>query len=332
VDVLRWIEQELRPEACTSEKFIYDDMDSQSDRSLPMIYQPFDAGKKSHWRDRGSLFDYLFSTKGKRLLDFGPGDGWPSLIVAPFVGEIVGVEGSVRRVEVCTQNAKRLGITNAKFTLVQPGKPLLFPDNAFDGVLAANSVEETPDPKAALQEIFRVLRPGGRLRIAYDALGRYKNGREREAWLWQINDHTCRLILFDRHLDQECVDQYGITFAMSCGELRNSFSKEGSPISFDMVTVESLRRVRSAIIDARICSLTHPSGETVASWLNEVGFREIIPSHSGADLAGRLYDELSEGQRPKDIEGLDMMLRPLVKIAVKMRAPLGIDPMITAAK
>ncbi|MCK4403572.1 MAG: hypothetical protein KAW02_00655 [candidate division Zixibacteria bacterium] len=78
-----------------------------------------------------------------------------------------------------------------------------------------------------------------------------------------------------------------------------------------MITALFLEKIRLAVIDVRICSLTHPSGKTVVSWLNDIGFREVIPSHSGAELAGQLFDQLSEEQRPKDIKGVDAMLRPL---------------------
>lgn len=332
MDVFGWIEQELKPRTCTSEEFIYDDMPSQSGHSLPIIYQPFDAGNKSHWQDRGSLFDYLFSTDGKKLLDFGPGDGWPSLIVAPYVEEIVGVEGSVRRVETCTDNARRLGISNTRFIHVEPGKPLPFKDNSFDGAMAASSVEQTPDPKAALQEIFRVLRPGGRFRISYEALGQYRHGREREAWLWPIKNKVSRLILFDRHIEQEVVREYGLTFAMSQQEVVEVFSKEGRSLSFDMITVPTLDRARSFLVDARVCLLNHPSGKTMVSWLNEIGFREIMPTHSGAEFAGALFEQLQEEKRPGNMNGVDAMLRPLVRIVVETPAPVSIDPMITAVK
>lgn len=75
MDLFDWIRQELEPVACTSDAFIYDDMASQSGRSLPIIYQPFDAGRRSHWRDRGACFDFLSSTRGEgaKILDFGPG-------------------------------------------------------------------------------------------------------------------------------------------------------------------------------------------------------------------------------------------------------------------
>ncbi|CRZ33985.1 hypothetical protein DFR55_10850 [Herbinix hemicellulosilytica] len=41
-DIFTWIEEELKPEFCTSENFIYNEMESQSDYSLPVIYQDFD--------------------------------------------------------------------------------------------------------------------------------------------------------------------------------------------------------------------------------------------------------------------------------------------------
>ena len=332
MDVFDWVEQTLKPKACTSEEFIYDDMDSQSGRSLPVIYQPFDASQRSHWRDRGALFDYLFSTQGEKLLDFGPGDGWPSLIVGPFVREVVGVEGSRRRVEVCTENAQRLGISNARFIHVEPGTRLPFQDDSFDGIMAASSVEQTPDPKTTLREFFRVLRPGGRVRIGYEALSRYRNGQERDTWLWGINDHTCRLMLYDRDIDRERVRQYSVTFAMSEQEVRECFAKDERPLSFEMITIPLLEEVRSAIIDAQFCALTHPSGRTLVSWLKDMGFREVIPSHSGAWFAGQLFAQLSEEHRPKDIEGVDAVLRPVVRIAVQLPAPVGMDPMITAIK
>ncbi len=91
--VVEWIERRLQPESCNSEEFFYDEMESQSGYCLPVIHQEFDITKRSHWADRGALFDFLISTggDGKRLLDFGPGDGWPSLIVAPFAREAAAI-------------------------------------------------------------------------------------------------------------------------------------------------------------------------------------------------------------------------------------------------
>lgn len=205
MDIINWIEEKLRPKLCTSEEFIYNEMDSQSGYSLPIIYQPFDGIKKSHWADRGSLFDYLYTINGeeKTLLDFGPGDGWPSLIIAPYVKKVIGLDSSIRRVEVCTENARRLGITNAKFLNYSAGTALPFEENSFDGIMAASSIEQTPNPKATLKELFRVLKPGGRLRIDYEAMSRYRAGREKDVWIAKLNDDLCKLILYIRNIEEE---------------------------------------------------------------------------------------------------------------------------------
>jgi SAM-dependent methyltransferase len=330
--VLEWIERELKPALCNSTQFIYDDMDSQSGRSLPLVYQPFDAGQRPHWRDRGAAADYVLSTRaeGKRVLDFGPGDGWPSLIMAPYVGEVVGVDGSRRRVQACKENVARLGIANAQFVYVPPGEALPFEDGHFDAVVAASSVEQTPDLRATLRELYRVLRPGGRLRIDYESLGGYRHGGERDLWLWSIDEGRCRLVLFDRDIAGERVRQYGVTFAMSDQALVRSFAQDATALSLDMVTVERLEAIRSAVVDARVCTTVHPSGPTLVSWLRETGFRGVLPSHSGALFAGRLFDGLAESDRPADMGAVDALVRPIVRFVVEMPAPVESDPMITA--
>jgi len=331
VEIFEWINSYLQPELCTSDKFIYDDMESQSGRSLPVIYQPFDGSQRGHWRDRGSLFDFLYAVQGegKKLLDFGPGDGWPSLILAPYAAEVVGVDGSFRRVAVCTANAARLGLANTYFIHVPAGSPLPFADNSFDGVMAASSVEQSPQPWRTLEELFRVLKPGGRLRIAYEALNRYREGKEQEVWFGSINDRQCWLILYDRDIAGEQVVQYRLTLDMPAKELEKIAA---GPLTFDRATVPLLEQVRPAIIDARVCTTQHPSGKTLATWLAEIGFHEVTPSHAGNVFAGRLFDVLAEESRPHTLEGVDALLRPLVKVVVTMRAPLELDPPITAVK
>ena len=44
-------------------------------------------------------------------------------------------------------------------------KWILIEEKSFDGIMASSSIEQTPNPKATLKELFRVLKPGGRLRI-----------------------------------------------------------------------------------------------------------------------------------------------------------------------
>ncbi|WIV12868.1 class I SAM-dependent methyltransferase [Proteiniborus sp. MB09-C3] len=331
--VFDWIEAELEPIFCTSEEFIYNDMESQSDYSLPIIYQSFDPTKKSHWTDRGDLYDFLYSTKGegKKLLDFGPGDGWPSLIVAPYVKEVIGLDSSEKRVRVCTGNAKRMGTNNASFTSYISGTKLPFEDNCFDGIMAASSVEQTPDPKKTIEKLYRVLKPGGRIRISYEALNDYKDGYEKDLWISDLSEESCKLILFNRDLKNEYVLQYGLTIAMSEEKFENKLSSDNNVI-FDQVTVSFLEEIRAIITNVQACKTIHPSGKTLAAWLKEAGFKEILPTYSGRAAAAKLFNQYSDDNRPDNLDSVDEVIKKVVKIVTELEAPLDIDPMITAIK
>lgn len=342
--VLDWVRETVALRPCNTDELLYDHMASQSGRCLPIIYQPFDVENPAHWMDRGSLFDYLRSTGGGKVLDFGPGDGWPSLILAPYVEEVVGVDGSQRRVAVCRENAARLRIENARFEHVEPGAALPFEEGSFDSVTAASSVEQTPDPFATLRELYRVLRPGGRLRIDYESLSRYAGRNEGEAWLLELAGDPrslgtpgsslarSRLMIYDRDIEGERVVHYGLDLALTTARAETLLVPEGGEVSFEVLDVEALERVRPHIVDAVTCTLTHPSGPTLARWLKEIGFEQVLPSHSGSRYAWRLYGMLGPDRRPRDLEALDVYLGPVVEAVVGLAAPVEMDPMITAVK
>lgn len=49
--------------------------------------------------------------------------------------------------------------------LVEPGQPLPFEDNSFDAVICLNTLEHIYDAMAVLQELYRVVRPGGEVHV-----------------------------------------------------------------------------------------------------------------------------------------------------------------------
>jgi len=116
------------------------------------------------------IWDYVLAMgDAERILDVGPGDGWPSLLMVPHFKEVVGIDQSAKRVEVCKANAKKMRTRKARFEQMSACK-MEFTANSFDGVVAATSIEQTPNPNAALSEIHRVLKPGGVFRMTYEAL------------------------------------------------------------------------------------------------------------------------------------------------------------------
>jgi len=100
------------------------------------------------------------------ILDVGTGTGRLPLLMARharFHGQIIGLDASRRMLERGRQKvaAERFG----EFITLLHGDAgkLLFPDGCFDVVTCLEALEFLPDPRKALAEMTRVLRPGGLL-------------------------------------------------------------------------------------------------------------------------------------------------------------------------
>lgn len=317
--LIDWITRELRPRPVDSTAALYEHMESQSGFSLPVIYQPFDATKAGHWADRGFTWEYLETTGGGDLLDFGPGDGWPSLLVAPYCRSVVGLDASPLRLQVCEANAARLGISNFRTALYRPGEPLPFADESFDAITAAHSVEQTPDPRAILREMHRVLRPGGRLRLAYEAAEWYR-GQERRVEVMNSRTGGSLLYATDTLIAEETAIYYALVVDAPQSDVQALVDRQ------EIDTLAELTR------DAMTYQLRLPGCRTWQTWLQEAGFTSAVPTHSGGQFAGRLFKQMPPEQRPTDMAGVDALLSPAVKVVTALEAPPHLSPHITATK
>lgn len=330
-EILTWIQKELSPRRSTTDSLIYDHLQSQSNRSLVGIYRPFDPNSKSDWSALGSACDFLWATRGqgKKILDFGPGDGWPSLLLAPSAGEVVGVDSSLRRVEVCRENASRLEIPNARFVSYQAGSPLPFSDQSFDAVTAASSIEQTPDPRQTLAQLYRVLKPGGRLRMSYEGLDRYRGGGEQDIWVADSGQGISLMVLYDRDLSRQEVTQYVLHLQVAPEEILKRL--EGDLSGFRGLTVSSLEDLRSRITQAGYVRTCHPSADRWSQWLEGAGFSRVVATHSGARAGAFAYRQLYPGFSG-DMSEIREALRPWVELAITLECPLNLEPRLTAVK
>jgi ubiquinone/menaquinone biosynthesis C-methylase UbiE len=98
--------------------------------------------------------------QGKLLLDLGCGAGENSVYFARKGARCVAADYSPGMVEVALQLAARNGVEIEGRTA--NAMALEFPDNTFDLVYASNLLHHIPDPKIALREMHRVLKPGGK--------------------------------------------------------------------------------------------------------------------------------------------------------------------------
>ena len=104
-----------------------------------------------------------------RVLDIGFGGGYSLLALAEKlpIGRVVGVDHSRDMVDAAASliRARKLQarIRVRRGNVVK----LPFAANTFDRVLTVNTIYYWPDLRAALREIGRVLKPGGRLAVAF---------------------------------------------------------------------------------------------------------------------------------------------------------------------
>jgi len=158
------------PRWVDSARAIYELLPFQRYRQLPFVDVPYDPRREEHWADASRIADFASCLRDgpSTVLDVGPGDGWPSIPLAAERPEalVVGLEPAPRRTRVCLENARRLEISNARF-VTGDATAVPLADESVDLVTASYSLEESADPRRAMHELRRVLRPGGVLRIAY---------------------------------------------------------------------------------------------------------------------------------------------------------------------
>ena len=116
----------------------------------------------------GNPFSLGILQPGEHVLDVGSGAGLDSLIAGQMVGvdgHVIGVEMTPAMIEKARAAADVMGIDQVEF---REGymESLPVPDAWADVVISNGCINLAPDKSLVLGEMFRVLRPGGRLQIA----------------------------------------------------------------------------------------------------------------------------------------------------------------------
>jgi ubiquinone/menaquinone biosynthesis C-methylase UbiE len=118
------------------------------------------GGSNGQWM--AELLDYN-GAAGLRVLDVGSGQGTDLYRYADAGAQATGMDLTPRHVELARAHLAAMGTTGE--VVEGDAEAMPFPDSTFDRVSSNGVLHHTPDMPAALAEIRRVLKPGGRATI-----------------------------------------------------------------------------------------------------------------------------------------------------------------------
>jgi ubiquinone/menaquinone biosynthesis C-methylase UbiE len=108
------------------------------------------------------LLDFVRPEPDWQMLDVGTGAGHTALLFAPHVAHVVASDMTDSMLTKAAQLAKDRGLTNVE-TRKADAEQLPFEDDSFDLVTCRLAFHHFPEPRQAIAEFARVLKPGGLL-------------------------------------------------------------------------------------------------------------------------------------------------------------------------
>lgn len=131
-------------------------------RRYDLLNRMLSAGIDQRWRRAATVA--LADAEPKRVLDVATGTG--DLAIAVIEGgaeSVVGVDIAEEMLEVAREKVRRRGMEEQVTLRVGDAERLPFSDRQFDAATVAFGVRNFEDLQRGLQEIRRVLRPGGKI-------------------------------------------------------------------------------------------------------------------------------------------------------------------------
>jgi 2-polyprenyl-6-hydroxyphenyl methylase/3-demethylubiquinone-9 3-methyltransferase len=119
-------------------------------------------------KGRLSWFDQALDWRGKEVLDLGCAGGFMSDEIAQRGARVTGIDPAQKAIEIAIRHAESKQLSIRYDAGV--GEKLPYADHTFDIVICVDVLEHVSDLNKVINEIVRVLKPGGYL--AYDTINR----------------------------------------------------------------------------------------------------------------------------------------------------------------
>ena len=117
------------------------------------------------------------------VADLGAGEGLISQLLARRVAKVWCIDNSPRMVEVGTELAAKNGLANLTYKLGDI-ETLPLPDRSVDLAILSQALHHAQHPDVAIQEAYRILKPGGQLLLLDLKAHTFEKAREIYADVW----------------------------------------------------------------------------------------------------------------------------------------------------
>lgn len=111
--------------------------------------------------------EQLAPAPGESILEIGFGPGRTVGLLADRSASVTGVDVSEEMLRLATRRNATLIDAQRVALSVNDGTRLPFEDDSVDGVLSVHNIYFWPEPETTINEIARVLRPGGRVLLVF---------------------------------------------------------------------------------------------------------------------------------------------------------------------
>lgn len=198
-----------------------------------------------HEYERNWLIPTLF-TQGETVLDVAGGDGSVSeYLQKEKKCDVSLIDGST----IAIAKAKKRGIKKSYIVNVESGK-YPFNDSAFDAVFWGDNIEHLYSPEKTIREIYRVLKPGGKLVLSTPNFGywRYRiyylihGVVPQTEWIEDRIWNSQHIRFFNSQLLTKFLEEHKFSFIKVMGVNRRKVDKQLSPYFpriFSMILVVS---------------------------------------------------------------------------------------------
>jgi ubiquinone/menaquinone biosynthesis C-methylase UbiE len=139
---------------------------SEIDWDSPESAARYDRNCDHQYRKGRMLIEMMNIKKGESVLDVGCGTGRQAVNVSEIIGpsgQLTGVDPSSHRIALAREKFGRDSTSTVRFLVGQAEDLRVIPDNSINHAYFCSSFHWIDDKDTALHEIYRVLRPCGRV-------------------------------------------------------------------------------------------------------------------------------------------------------------------------